>query len=86
MSSCYDIFCDISKKGTLHLYLKNISTFVFPVLQKKKKKKNEISIFFFRLKSFVDKTTFDFYSFNKISDFVTTQYGTAVLYPFYLNP
>ena len=41
---------------------------------------------FFQVESFVDKTTFNFHSFNKINDFVTTQYATTILYPFYLNP
>ena len=43
-------------------------------------KKNAI---FFQLEIFVDKTTFNFHSFNKVNDFVTTQYTSAI---FYRNP
>ena len=35
---------------------------------------------------FIDKITFNFHSFKKINDFVTTQYTTALFYPFYLTP
>ena len=38
---------------------------------------------FSQLEIFVDKTTFNFHSFNKVNDFVTTQYTTAI---FYRNP
>ena len=41
---------------------------------------------FFHLEIFVDKTTFNFYSFNKVKCFATTHYTTAILYLFYLNP
>ena len=41
---------------------------------------------FFQLEIFVDKTTFNFHSYNKVNDFVTTQYITPIFYPFYLNP
>ena len=41
---------------------------------------------FFHLEIFVDKTTFNLHSFSKVNDFVTTQYTTAIFYPFYLNP
>ena len=37
---------------------------------------------FSQLEIFVDKTTFNFHSFNKVNDFVTTQYTTAIFYPF----
>ena len=37
--------------------------------------------FCFQLERFVDKITFNFHSFNKIKDFVTT-----ILYPSYINP
>ena len=47
--------------------------------------KRKVAIFF-QLEIFVDKTTFNFHSFNKVNDFVTTQYTTAIFYPFYLNP
>ena len=40
---------------------------------------------FFQLQIFVDKTTFNFHSFNKVNGFVTTQYTTIIFYPFYLN-
>ena len=39
-------------------------------------------VFFFQLKSFVDKTTFHFHSFNKFDEFVTAQCATAIFYPF----
>ena len=37
---------------------------------------------FSQLEIFVDKTNFNFHSFNKVNDFVTTQYTTAIFYPF----
>ena len=40
---------------------------------------------FFQLEILVDKTTFSFYLYNKVNYFVTTQYTTAIFYPFYLN-
>ena len=40
---------------------------------------------FCQLETFVDKTTFNFQSFNKINDFVTTRYPTTTFYLFYLN-
>ena len=40
---------------------------------------------FLQLKRFVDKTTFHFHSFDKINNFVTTQYATAIFYPFQLT-
>ena len=49
------------------------------------KPKKKIAIFL-HLEIFVDKTTFNFHSFNKTNDFVTAQYTTAIFYPFYLNP
>ena len=33
-----------------------------------------------------DKRTLNFHLFNKVNDSVTTQYTTAMFYPFYLNP
>ena len=39
-------------------------------------------IHFFPLKSFIDKTTLHFHSFNKIDEFVTTQCAIAIFYPF----
>ena len=47
--------------------------------------KRKIAIFL-HLEIFVDKTTFNFHSFNKVNDFVTAQYTSAIFYPFYLNP
>ena len=47
--------------------------------------KKEVAIFF-QLEIFVDKTIFNFHLFNKINDFVTTQYSIAIFSPFYLNP
>ena len=47
--------------------------------------KRKVAIFF-QLEIFVDKTTFNFDSFNKVNDFVTSQYNTAIFYPFYLKP
>ena len=47
--------------------------------------KRKIAIFF-QLEIFVHKTTFNFHSFNKVNDFVTSQYNTAIFYPFYLKP
>ena len=41
---------------------------------------------FFQLESFVDKAIFNSHSFNRINDFVTTQYVPTIFYPFYLNP
>ena len=41
---------------------------------------------FFHLEFFVDKTTLNFYSFNKVNCFVTNQYTTVIFYLFYLNP
>ena len=41
---------------------------------------------FFEQEMFADKTFSNFLSFNKVNDFVTTQYTTAIFYPFYLNP
>ena len=43
-------------------------------------KKNAI---FLRLTFFVDKTAFNFHSFNKINDFVTNQYADLMYYQFY---
>ena len=40
---------------------------------------------FFQLESFVDKTTFNFHSFNKINYFATTQDATTIFYLFYLS-
>ena len=45
-----------------------------------------IKQYFFQREIFVDITTFRFHSFNIFNDFVTTQYATAKLYSFYLNP
>ena len=47
--------------------------------------KRKVAIFF-QLEISVDKTTFIFQSFNKVNDFVTSQYNTAIFYPFYLKP
>ena len=41
--------------------------------------------FFLQLERFADKAIFNFHSFDKIGDFVITQYGTTIFYPFYLN-
>ena len=41
---------------------------------------------FFHSEFFVDKTTFNFYSFSKVNCFVTIQYTTVIFYLFYLNP
>ena len=39
---------------------------------------------FFQLERFVDKTTFHFHAFNKVNDFVTTQFDTTIrFYLFY---
>ena len=46
--------------------------------------KRKVAIFFL-LEIFVDKAIFNFHSFNKVNDFVTTQYTTAIFYLFYLN-
>ena len=48
-------------------------------------RKGRVAIFF-QLENFVDKTTFNFHSFNKVNDSVTTQYTTAIFYSIYLNP
>ena len=47
--------------------------------------KRKVAIFF-QLEISVDKTTFIFQSFNKVNDFVTSQYNIAIFYPFYLKP
>ena len=49
-----------------------------------KPKKKNCNIFPSR--NFVDKRTFNFHPFNKVNDFVTAEYTTAIFYPFYLNP
>ena len=54
-------------------------------LLKRFSQKRKFAIFF-QLEIFVDKTIFNFHSSKKVNDFVTTQYTTAILYPFYLNP
>ena len=36
--------------------------------------------------NFIDKTTSNVHPFNKMNDFITTQYVATVFYPFYLNP
>ena len=41
----------------------------------------ELKKFFFQLDSFIDKTTSNFYPFNKFNDFVNTQYATTIFYP-----
>ena len=79
-------------KLAIYVYIKYIKNFRFQffaisltakldenVLAKKK-------IFFQNYKFFIDKATFNFYSFNKINDFVTTQHATAISFPFYLIP
>ena len=38
---------------------------------------------FLELENFVDKTTLNFLSFNKIN-FVTTQYANAIFYPYFI--
>ena len=38
---------------------------------------------FLELENFVDKTTLNFHSFNKIN-FVTTQYANAIFYPYFI--
>ena len=38
---------------------------------------------FLELENFVDKTTLNFHSFNKIN-FVTTQYPNAIFYPYFI--
>ena len=40
----------------------------------------------FHLESFVDKTTFNPHSFNKINDFATSQFATIMFYLSYLKP
>ena len=42
-------------------------------------------LLFFECEIFVDRTTFHFHSFNKINDFVITQYANTIFYPFYLS-
>ena len=69
----------ISFSFTSLLYLNRETPWKF-FIQKRK-----VAIFFL-LEIFVDKTIFNFHSFNKVNDFVTTQYTTAIFYPFYLNP
>ena len=54
-------------------------------LLKRFSQKRKFAIFF-QLEIFVDKTIFNFHSFKKVNDFVTIQYTTAILYPFYLKP
>ena len=43
-------------------------------------------VVFFKLESVVNKVTFNFHPFNKITDFATTQYATTIFYLFYQNP
>ena len=47
--------------------------------------KRKVAIFFY-LQTFVDITTFNSHSFNKVNDLVITQYTITIFYPFYLNP
>ena len=42
-------------------------------------------LLFFKLERFVHKTTFNFPSFNKINDFVTSQYAFPIFYLLYLQ-
>ena len=46
----------------------------------------KISCIFFPIRKFINKTSLNFHSFNKVNDFVTTQYATTIFCPFYLNP
>ena len=46
--------------------------------KKKKKRKRKTVVNFFQREVFGDKTTFNFHLFNIFSDFVTTQYTTAM--------
>ena len=41
---------------------------------------------FFPIIKFADKTIFNFHSFNKINDFLTTQYSNTAYYLFCLYP
>ena len=82
-------------KFTLHIHIKDIKmTFLFFIflfflqclnretLWKRFGKK----VSFFPIINFADKTIFNFHSFNKINDFVTTQSSNIAYYPFFLNP
>ena len=42
--------------------------------------------YLFYLESFVDKTTFNSHSFNKINDFTSSQFATIMFYLFHLKP
>ena len=95
--NCFIIFCikfTIYKK--IHIFQKNSFKnlfFHFSSLRylnrvttwKSFSQKRKVAIFF-HLEIFVDKMTFNFHLFNKVYDFVTTQYTTTIFYPFYLNP
>ena len=46
---------------------------------------SEKNAILFQLERFADKRTFNFHSFIKINDFVTTQCATTIIYLFYRN-
>ena len=76
--------CDIYKNNSYkNLFFLFYDTFTAKLNGNAMTKKKAIS---FQLESLVDKITFNFHLFNKINNFVTSQYATTVFYPLYLNP
>ena len=65
-------------KIPFHFSSLHFSSFLFFSSQWKRFSQKKKLSYIFQLEIFFNKTTFNFHSFNKVNDFVATQYTTAI--------